>query len=850
MRNVNLLVPLATSWLLSVAERSRLDLVEHLAQDGVVAVAVGHRHQELSMARSRADLEQLTKNASTPRTVQSARWRPIALTHVSGSLGNIGIQARSQGLRNESSSAHYACGMCRLLADRSAVTRRKAALTIGKGRKHVLPALNQLKGLLQDTNAGVRQNAAWAIGRGGSKAVLQAMDELKASLQDANAGVREKATWAIGTGDREAVLQAAGELKVSLRDADARVRRNAALALGTGGGKAVLPAMDELKASLQDTEDAEVRRTAASAIGSGGPEAVARAVDELKASLQDTDVAVRRTATWALGSGGRGAVLRAFGDLKASLRDADAGIRKFATWAIGESGPEAVLQAIGELRALLQDAGAAVRSRAAWAIGRGGAEAVLPAMGELRALLQDTDAGTRGKAAWAIGCGKHEAVLQAVGELRTLLRDYHRKPREKAAWAIGHGGSKAVLQAMDELRALLQDADSAVRVRTAKTIGLGGGPSAVLQATVELEAMLQDADSMARREAAKALKSAGAEVVDRAAAYLRPLLGEGKKVETRRKAAEAVAMLGLAAIEGTLPELRQMLREDRFLRSARSTASARRQDLRNSEDAHLTQQVPAAAARAIEQLCGLGLDHVPLDLIPDLNQSYSTLNTYALEFPVSADPAVAHDVEVALGAVVRVMEDRCMNLFETQVDDLLLAKQWTVETPRGRMVKQANNVRSAGYGLQAHRCPNNAACPGEVFNVTYRGSTDTGTSARRPANATCPLARRSGDGAPCSRGYDSRVAGCAGCIAGWGRLPLDAFSCKRCGKVWLHWAAWLAHPSALLAISMRSAQSVATRGDAAAFANDMLKIALSFSSSSVVGAGGSRRSRPRTRTGS
>lgn len=834
MRNVNLFVPLAVSWLVSVAERSRLDLGKDPAQDGVIAVVVGHRHQELSLAHSPADIELLTKRASTPRVVQSARPRRIALTQVSGSMGDTTAPALSQLLRNESAQIHYACGMCRLLADQSAVTRRKAARSIGKGRKDVLPALGQLKALLQDSDKGVRRKAAWAIWQGGSKAILQAVDELKTSLQDPDARVRQEATWAIGMGDSEAVLQAVVELKASLQDADAGVRKNAALAIGSGGGKAVLQAVDELKASLQDTGDAEIRRNAASAIGSGGAEAVLQAVGELNASLQDTDVKVRRTATWAIGSGGRRAVLQTAGPLKASLQDADAGIRKFAAWAIGTGGAEAVLPAFSDLKAAIQDTDTTVRNRAAWAIGSGGPEAVLPAMGELKLLLQDKDAKTRGKAAWAIGRGGPEAVLQAVGELRALLQDWHSKPREKAAWAIGHGGSEAVLQAMGELKASLRDSDAAVRVRTAKTIGLGGGPAAVLQATGELEAMLQDADTMARKEAAKALRSAGADVVDRAAEYIRPSLDGAKDVEARKRAAEAVGMLGLAAIERTLPALRRMLREDRFARDA--VSEARKHKISTSE-AQPTQQIPAAAARAIEQYCSVGTDRVPLDLIPDLQQAHSRLNTYAMEFPLSADPAAAHDVEVALGAITRVMEDRCMNLFETQVDDLLLAKQWTVETPKGRMIRQANNIRSAGYGLQAHRCPNNAACPGEVLNVTYKDNPHTrmtGSSARKRANGTCPLARSSGEGAPCSEGYDSKVAGCAGCLEGWGRSPLDAFSCKKCGSVWLHRAAWLAHPSALLLLSMRSAKSVATRGDAAAFANDVLKITLSFSSSSVV----------------
>jgi len=62
----------------------------------------------------------------------------------------------------------------------------------------------------------------------------------------------------------------------------------------------------------------------------------------------------------------------------------------------------------------------------------------------------------------------------------------------------------------------------------------------------------------------------------------------------------------------------------------------------------------------------------------------------------------------------------------------------------------------------------------------------------------------------------------------------DAFMCQECGIAWMEWALWLAHPSALLAISMRSAKGAAAQGDAAAFANDVLKIALSFSASASV----------------
>lgn len=134
-----------------------------------------------------------------------------------------------------------------------------------------------------------------------------------------------------------------------------------------------------------------------------------------------------------------------------------------------------------------------------------------------------------------------------------------------------------------------------------------------------------------------------------------------------------------------------------------------------------------------------------------------------------------------------------------------------------------------GTGLQAHRCPNAVACPGEVFNTTY-ASTSGGS-----LPDSCPLARQdvSTEG-PCAVGYDSKVAGCAGCVGTWGRSAADPFECQQCGIAELQWFTWLAHPAALLALSLRSADSVALKGDAAAFANDALKISFSFSASSTV----------------
>lgn len=928
MRRVHLLLS-ATSWLVSVADRSRLEIGNYPAQDGVVAVAVGHRHQELSPARSRTDLEHLAKDVATPRIVQSARLRPDALAKVQSSLSDESATLLPQHWHNVTDSRG-------LPADQSTRVSKEAAWTIGKGRKDadeavhrkdattlatgsgedvlqaedepgaslkdedarprgkastafmtggsspaavlqadmqesgrrsqarggdneaaarpssrsrgqgsggedsrerrkivtrdmkggsdaVLQGTAELITMMRSSDKGDRRHALSAIGRGGSKPVLLAIDDVKALLNDAEDSVRTAAAMAIKSGGPEAVLHAVGELQDSLKDESPGVRKNSASAIETGGSTAVLQAIVELKALLKD-EDTGVRKCAASAIGAGRSMAVQQAAGELRALLRDKDAAVRMKAAWAIARGGReaGAVPPALGELKVLLQDEDAKVRRDAAWALGRGGPETALQAVGGLKALLQDADGAVRDNAAWALGVGEREAVLQAMGEVKAFLQDKDAKVRGKAAKAIGMGGHEAVLQALGELKAALLDANHKPREQAAEAIGRGGERVVLQSMGELKAALRDKEAVVRLRAANSIGRGGGSEAVLQATEDLEALLQDADALVREAAAKALGIAGADVVAHAAASILPSLGVGKNAETRSNAADIVMLLGPAAIEDTLPALREMLGESPFAHVAA-----------NSTEAQIQQQVPASAARALRKYCRDDKDRAPVDMFPDLKSAEQTLKLYAQEFPLFASPGALQDVEIAVGALTKLLEDRCMEMFEKQVHDLLLVTRWEVETPRGRMVNTFGSIGSAGRGLEAHRCPNNAACPGETFNVTYAANTVTGPSSSH--NFTCPLARTCNCSPPCSNGYDSSVAGCAGCLNGWGRSSADAFTCQKCGDPWLQWTVWLARPSAMLAISMWSAKKAAMgRGDAAGFANDVLKIALSFSTTSVV----------------
>jgi len=547
---------------------------------------------------------------------------------------------------------------------------------------------------------------------------------------------------------------------------------------------------------------------------------VLQAVSELKALLREPSPYIRERAAFAISQGCPEVILQAVDDLKAALHDAEPKVRVKAAAAIGNGLREVVLQAMGELKTMLSDANAMARRSAASAIGQGGHEAVLQAVDGLKALLRDQSASVKEKAAWAVGQGLGEAVHQAVGELKVLLKgrkDRGPGVREKAAWAIGQGGNETVLQAMAELEALLKDPVAKVRAAAAEAIGKGGS-DAVRQAMGELHSLLHDSDAGVRKSAAYCLQSSGAEFVDHAVKYLRPSLNwTTTESEALRDALDAVDKLGLAAIQSCLPELKLVLREcdlwDKF--SASSVA--------------MNQLIIAGAAKPLRRFFMSLPSPLPVDMFHVLQQARGKLASMATKFPTLADYSAIREVESAIDALTAVAEYSCMKAFEAQVGDLLPVKWLAVEAPNGYMVKLG------AHGLEAHKCPNSRACPRETINVTVAAAGSGRASASPRADYTCPLARNtSGEGSPCDEGYNSSVAGCAGCLKGWGRSFSDAFLCQRCSSFGWQWAAWLAQPSALLLLSLRSANNAAAQGEAAAFANDVLKITLSFSSSSAV----------------
>ena len=86
---------------------------------------------------------------------------------------------------------------------------------------------------LKDTDAEVRQQAAWALGRIRSE---QSVDALIAALKDSDQDVRKQVIWALG---RIQSAKAVDALTAALKDSNTEIRRSAAQALaqiyGSGG---------------------------------------------------------------------------------------------------------------------------------------------------------------------------------------------------------------------------------------------------------------------------------------------------------------------------------------------------------------------------------------------------------------------------------------------------------------------------------------------------------------------------------------------------------------------------------------------------------------------------------------
>ena len=182
---------------------------------------------------------------------------------------------------------------------------------------------------LRDPDAGVRRNAAWALGMIGEAAMGPDRSPLASLLFDPDPGVREAAAMAIGlTGDTQAGLELLLE-RMSEPGTPSDSKRLAAAALGGMEARTAVPVLTKLLAD----RDPRVRRWAVASLGEIADQQTVAPLSRVLAT--DPDPGVRVEAVFRLGKFGGEAARPA---LAAALKDANADVRRLAEAALKELG--------------------------------------------------------------------------------------------------------------------------------------------------------------------------------------------------------------------------------------------------------------------------------------------------------------------------------------------------------------------------------------------------------------------------------------------------------------------------------------------------------------------------------
>jgi HEAT repeat protein len=202
---------------------------------------------------------------------------------------------------------------------------------------------------LQDEDAGVRKEAAIALGEKGDQ---KAVEPLIEAMSDQDASVRVEVAIALGNSSDERTIK---PLVDALNDKDDNVKESVVNALVKTGE----PAIESLVAVLNDNESS-CRTKSAEVLGKIGDK---RAIEPLIAVLKDEDNTLRVEAAIALGNIGKPAIE----SLIAELNNQDSDKRVQAAEVLGKIGDES---AIEPLIASLKEDDSALRAKAAECLGQ------------------------------------------------------------------------------------------------------------------------------------------------------------------------------------------------------------------------------------------------------------------------------------------------------------------------------------------------------------------------------------------------------------------------------------------------------------------------------------------------
>jgi HEAT repeat protein len=304
-------------------------------------------------------------------------------------------------------------------------------------------ALAALRQALQDSKAGVREEAAVALGtlKVQPKGVVK--DLTQALRQEKNPKARAGMAWALGQ-FAESAASAAPVLAGLLKDKEPAPRLAAVEALAAIGDVALATLADALRSTHED-----VRRAALAALAKSSAAGAEEAVPALTAALKSEDLQVREGAIVILGKLGS-AAKSAVSALGNALEDPDHNLRVKAAEALGKIGKPAV----PALAKALKSDNETVRSLAAHGLGDAG-EAAGGVAKDLADLVLDKKAGldTRKNAAYAlsrVGRGLKIPPQPLIDALQEKDDDL----RRHLSVALGNIGEPAVAPLMDALKDL------------------------------------------------------------------------------------------------------------------------------------------------------------------------------------------------------------------------------------------------------------------------------------------------------------------------------------------------------------------------------------------------------------
>lgn len=489
------------------------------------------------------------------------------------------------------------------LADASAGVRGQAAVALGRlGNPAAAP---DLIAILNDTDETVRCHAAAALGALGS-ATPGTVEALVGMLADGSAEVRAGAAQALGA-LKKAAAAAVPALVPLLQDREEAVRTAAAGAIAQAGPLDE-SATDALVEGLASPDNL-VRAQTAEALGTIGA-AAQETAPALVEVLKDKNDVVRAKAVEALGKIGEAAADQAVPSLVRALRDPDSGVSALAAEALGQMGESAEGAVSGLVRSL-GHLSATVRANAAQTLGKLG-PAAARTRGALEKACGDDDTGARAEAVRALGLiGPPTAASRKL--VLAALDDAAPEVRASALEAVREWDDEDGLAAHAVL-SLLEDANDKVKVEATKNLARrGAATTEVLDALSRR--LLEDDSDWVQAHAAHALGRFGPAAAPAGPALLRA--AQTAEVTVREQAVRALALVQcpeaasafVAGLTDADPDVRRVASAGWMKAEAipEEAVPALVEALRDPEV-----QVRANAANALARLESLPTDAIPL----------------------------------------------------------------------------------------------------------------------------------------------------------------------------------------------------------------------------------------------